>query len=366
MATSESVSVRTDRLLPALAELGVDLLLVTDLTALRYLTGFTGSSGLALAGPDLRRFGSDFRYVEQVAAEVDPAYEFVQVSQNLSDAVAALLPPGPCRLGFDDGTMAVQTYSALRGMLGADVEFVPAAGLIEELRRTKEPVEVAAIAAASEIADAAFEALVAGGLAGHTERELALALEHELRLRGADGSSFSPIIAAGPHGARPHATPRDVAVESGQLVVIDWGAVKGGYCSDCTRTVAVGEVSAEAREIYELVLQAQLAGLDAVVAGADCHAADAVVRDIINAAGHADHYGHGLGHGVGLEVHEAPTLSFRIKPGADALRAGDAVTVEPGIYLPGKFGVRIEDLVIVTDGAPTIITAIPKALRVVD
>jgi Xaa-Pro aminopeptidase len=357
---------RTDRLLLALEGSDADLLLVTDLIGLRYLTGFTGSSGVALVGHDIRRFGSDFRYVAQVAEEVDPSYEFVQTSQNFVDALASLLPPGPIKLGFDDGTMSVQTHAQIRERLGDRVELVPAGGMIEGLRRTKEPAEVALMQAACEIADAAFEALLAGGLAGRTERELALALEYEMRLRGADGSSFDSIIASGPHGALPHASPRDVAVQSGQLLVIDWGAQKDGYFSDCTRTVAVGEVGAKEREAYELVLSAQLAGLDAIRPGADCHAVDAVVRDIITAAGYGDNFGHGLGHGVGLEVHEAPTLSFRIQSGADSLLVGDAVTDEPGVYLPGEFGIRIEDLVIVADGAPQILTSLPKALRVVD
>jgi len=357
---------RTDRLLQALEASGADLLLVTDLAGLRYITGFTGTSGVALVGQSLRRFGSDFRYVAQVAEEVDPSYEFVQTSQNFVDALVSLLPPGPVKLGFDDGAMSVQTHAQIMQQLGDRVQLVSAGGLIERLRRVKEPAEVAAIQAACEIADAALEALLASGLAGRTERELALALEYEMRLRGADGVSFDPIVASGPHGALPHASPRDVAVVPGQLVVIDWGAQKDGYCSDCTRTVAVGEVGSKEREAYELVLSAQLAGLEAIRAGADCHAVDAAVRDIIAAAGYGDNYGHGLGHGVGLEIHEAPTLSFRIKPGADALLAGDAVTDEPGVYLPGEFGIRIEDLVIVGDDAPQILTSIPKQLRVVD
>jgi Xaa-Pro aminopeptidase len=357
---------RTDRLLAALEDADIELLLVTDLIGLRYITGFTGSSGVALVGQTLRRFGSDFRYVAQVAAEVDPSYEFVQTSQNFVDALSTLLPPGPVKLGFDDGTMSVQRHAQIKDQFGDRVQLVPAGGVIERLRRAKEPAEVAAIQAASEIADDAFEALLAGGLAGRTERELAVALEYEMRLRGADGSSFDPIIASGPHGALPHASPRDVAVQPGQLVVIDWGAQKDGYYSDCTRTVAVGEVGAKEREAYELVLSAQLAGLDAIRAGADCHAVDAVVREIISAAGYGEHYGHGLGHGVGLEIHEAPTLSFRIKSGADALQLGDAVTDEPGVYLPGEFGIRIEDLVIVGDDAPQILTSLPKQLRVVD
>ena len=168
-----------------------------------------------------------------------------------------------------------------------------------------------------------------------------------MRLRGASGPSFDSIVAAGPHGALPHAQPRDVAIEEGQLVVIDWGARFDGYCSDCTRTVAVGEIGAEAREAYELVLSAQLERPRRGPAGGDGKAIDTVVRDIIYGAGHEEHYGHGLGHGVGLEIHEAPTLSSTLDQTRS--QAGNVVTVEPGVYLPGKFGIRIEDLVVVTE-----------------
>ncbi|HTW11984.1 MAG TPA: M24 family metallopeptidase, partial [Solirubrobacteraceae bacterium] len=259
--------------------------------------------------------------------------------------------------------VSVSQHARLRELLPEQVELVQTQGAVERLRLVKDDAEIERIAAAAKIADEAFEALLAGGLGGRTERELALALEHDMRLRGAEAPSFRSIIAAGPHGALPHAEPRDTAIQEGQLVVIDWGALYDGYCSDCTRTVAVGEVGAEAREAYELVLSAQLEGLDAVRAGANGQEIDRVVRDTIYSAGHSEHYGHGLGHGVGLEIHEAPTLTFRF---ADTLAAGNVVTVEPGVYLPGKFGIRIEDLVVVGEDGIRILTSIPKALRVVD
>ena len=231
------------------------------------------------------------------------------------------------------------------------------------MRVVKEPLEVELMAEATRIADDAFEALLESGLRGRTERELALALEHEMRLRGADGPSFDSIVAAGAHGALPHAQPRDVEIADGELVVIDWGAVYQGYCSDCTRTVAVGRVGEEAREVYEL----RAAGPTRRARGRRGRRRrkeiDAAVRDIIYGAGHGEHYGHGLGHGVGLEIHEAPTLSMR---SADTLQAGTVVTVEPGVYLPGKFGIRIEDLVVVQEGANRILTSMRKELQVVD
>lgn len=355
---------RTGRLLGELAGADLDLLLVTDLTNVRYLTGYSGSNGLALVGPETRVFVTDFRYVEQAAEEVDASFERIQAVQDLVNSLPDLLPQGPLQLGFDDAHTSVKAHARLRELLPDSVDLVAAGGLVEHLRTVKEPGEVEVMAAATRIADQAFTALLAAGLRGRTERELALALEVEMRRRDADGPSFPSIVAAGPHGALPHAQPRDVAVADGDVVVIDWGAVYRGYCSDCTRTVVVGRADERTREAYELVLESQLAGLDAVVVGGDGREIDAGVREIIAAAGHGEHFGHGLGHGVGLEIHEAPTLSMR---STDTLQAGTVVTVEPGVYLPGEFGIRIEDLVVVgAAGANRILTALPKHLQVVD
>ena len=184
-----------------------------------------------------------------------------------------------------------------------------------------------------------------------------------MRQRGAERVSFETIVAGGPHGALPHAQPRDVEISDGDLVVIDWGAQLDGYCSDCTRTVAAGDPGSDARDVYELVLEAQLAGLQAVRAGRGGREVDEVARDVIASAGYAQRFGHGLGHGVGLEIHERPTLSTRSD---DELQAGNVVTVEPGVYIPQQFGVRIEDLVVVTDDGCQILTSVPKQLVVVD
>jgi Xaa-Pro aminopeptidase len=354
---------RTERLVAALDGSGMDLMLVTNLINLRYLTGFTGSNGLALVGPKKRIFVSDFRYTEQAGVEVDKSYERVTVAQDLIAGLAEMLPEGESKLGLESEHTSVARHESIREQFPERVELVPVTQLVEQLRIVKDEHEIKLMAEASRIADDAFEALVEKGLKGRTERELALALEHDMRVRGASGPSFSSIIAAGPHGALPHAQPRDVPVKDGELVVIDWGALFDGYCSDCTRTVAVGEIGAEAREAYELVLSAQLEGLDAVQVGGDGKAIDRVVRDIIDGAGHKEHYGHGLGHCVGLEIHEAPNLSLR---STSTLAAGNVVTVEPGVYLPGKFGIRIEDLVVVGAAGNRILTSLPKALRVVD
>jgi len=356
------VSSRADRLVELLPGAGIDLLVVTELVNVRYLTGYTGTNGLALIGPHTRTFVTDFRYVEQAAEEVDPAFERVRAPQDLLESVADLLPTGNARLGFEDASLPVRRHARLRELLPERVELVGAAGLVERLRAVKEPGEIERIRAASAIADEAFERLLEDGLIGRTEREAALSLEVTMRELGAQRPSFEPIIAAGPHGALPHAQPRDVAIEAGQLVVIDWGAELDGYCSDCTRTVATGELDDQGREIYALVRAAQLAGVEAVRAGSGGRDIDGVARGVIERGGHGERFGHGLGHGVGLEVHEAPRLSQRSE---DRLQVGNVVTVEPGIYLPGALGVRIEDLVVVTEQGCEILTSVPKELRTV-
>lgn len=354
---------RIERLLGELEPAGVDCLLISGAANLRYLTGFTGSNGLAVVGERRRLFVTDFRYVEQAAGEVEASYEQAQAPGELLRGLAELLSQAaPMRMGFDDADLTVRERGRLRKLLPGEIELVEAGGLVERLRQVKEPREVELIAAAARLADEAFEAVVSRGVVGRTERELALALELAIRERGAWGPSFASIIAAGAHGALPHAEPRDVAVQAGELLVVDWGAVVDGYCSDCTRTLATGELDGEAREVYELVAEAQLAGLEAVRARARGVDVDAAVRQVIVTAGYGEQFGHGLGHGVGLETHEGPSLSTRSQ---DVLEAGNVVTVEPGVYLPGRFGVRIEDLVVVREDGCEVLTGLGKGLRVV-
>jgi Xaa-Pro aminopeptidase len=354
---------RSERLIDLLPEAGVDVMLVTDLVNVRYLTGYTGSNGLALVGARTRTFITDFRYVEQAAEEVDASFERRRASTDLLDAIGEALPEGELRLGFDDSHVSVRTHARLRELLGGRVELVATGGLVGRLRAVKEPDEIERIKAATALADAAFERLLRNGLIGRTEREVALALEQDMRGLGAQRPSFDTIVASGAHGALPHAQPREVPIGRGELVVIDWGAQVDGYCSDCTRTVAAGDPGADAQRVYELVLEAQLAALEAVRAGQSGRGADAVARGVIEAGGQGENFGHGLGHGVGLDIHEAPRLSQRSE---DELLAGNVVTVEPGIYLPARFGVRIEDLVVVTDDGCEILTSVSKRLIVTD
>ncbi len=354
---------RVERLTDLLPDQEIDVLLVTDLVNVRYLTGYDGSNGIALIGTSTRAFATDFRYVEQAAEQVHSSFARVPASLDLLEAVADLIPAGEVRLGFDDVHMPVRQHERLCDLLPERVELVPAGGLVEQIRAVKDAEELRRIRTAAKLADAAFERTIRDGLLGRTEREVAVALEHDMRTRGARRPSFASIVAAGPHGALPHAQPRDVPIRAGDLVVIDWGAELDGYCSDCTRTVAAGEPGEDARSVYELVLSAQLAGLKDVRAGRGGREVDAVAREVIEAGDHGEHFGHGLGHGVGLEVHEGPRLSQRSE---DTLAPGNVVTVEPGVYVPGRFGVRIEDLVLVTENGCEILNGLSKRLLSTD
>ena len=356
------MSDRAQRAIGLLPEAGIDALLVTDLVNVRYLTGYTGSNGLALIGESACTVVTDFRYVEQAAEEVAPEFERRRGERDLLETVEESLPTGPIRLGFEEAHVSVRGYRRLRELLPDRVELVGAVDLIERLRAVKDSAEVASMRRAAALADDALRWLLEQGLTGRAERALALELEQRIRSLGAEEVSFPAIVAGGPHGALPHARPRGVEISRGELVVIDWGARVDGYNSDCTRTIAAGEPGEEAGSVYAAVLEAQLAGVGAVRPGAGGRAVDEAARGRIDAAGYGSQFGHGLGHGVGLEVHEHPRLSQRSD---DILAAGNAVTVEPGIYLPGRFGVRIEDLVVVTDDGCEILSSIGKELTVV-
>ena len=355
------VAGRADQVAEALAGRELDALLVNDLTNVRWVTGFTGTNALALVGPGVKLFVTDFRYVEQAQAQVPDVFERVRGKQDLlGDAVQSMRG----RVGFDDVHTTVRQLRRLEELVPEGVELVPAGGVVEELRSAKDAGEIEAIRAATRLADEVFTEIAERGLVGRTEYDVAVDAEVAMRRRGASGPSFPPIVAGGAHGALPHAEPRHVPIEADTLVVVDMGCVLDGYCSDCTRTWATGEgLSDEMREVYDLVLRAQLASLDAVRAGTSGKAVDAVARDLIGAEGRGDQFGHGLGHGVGLEIHEDPRLS----QSADdtPLRAGQIVTVEPGVYVPGAFGVRIEDLVVVSGDRPDILTGVAKELTVV-
>ena len=256
----------------------------------------------------------------------------------------------------------MRRHAELRESIPDRIELVAAGGLVEAERAVKEPSEIAAIRAAAALVDDVYAWLREWGLVGRTEREVAQAVEREMRDRGAAGPSFDTIVAAAENGALPHASPRDVAIPAGTLVTLDVGARLDGYCSDCTRTWATGELPDDLAALYATVLEAQEAALDAVRPGPAGREIDAIARTIIDAAGHAEHFGHGLGHGVGMEIHERPRLA---RTAEAPLVAGNVVTVEPGIYLPGRGGARIEDLVAVTDDGHDVLSGTSKALTFV-
>jgi Xaa-Pro aminopeptidase len=357
-AVAELTARRAERLAELVVERELDQLYVSELTNVRYLTGFTGTNGACLVSRDERIFFTDFRYTERAKSEVSPEWERPEAERELIPQIVARMQG---KVGFEDAKLSVRQLARLEAAAGEEVEFVPAGDLVEQLRAVKEPVELERIAAAAELTDGVYRWALEQGLAGRTETDVARAAVARIRELGAE-PSFPPIVAAGENGALPHAEPGDREIGSGELVVFDMGALLDGYCSDCTRTFATGEPGDEAREVYDLVLAAQLRSLEAIRPAASGKEVDAVARELISEAGHGDHFGHGLGHGVGLEVHEGPRLAASSE---DDLFEGNVVTVEPGIYLPGRFGVRIEDLVTVTADGYRNLSSLPKELQIV-
>jgi len=351
---------RIRRLGEELEGLGVGAMLVSDPVNIRYLTGFTGSNAMVLVRPDAAAFLTDFRYLERVR----PLQEFIevrQVSQDImrpaAEQLAAMTPDGAAA-GFEGAHISHDRFAVLAEQIDAG-HLASVTGAVERLRLVKDEEEQDAIRRAAALLEPVYAALADEGLGGRRERDVAWRIIELLHEFGADRPSFPSIVASGERGALPHAEPGDDPIPQDTLVTVDLGGIVDGYCSDCTRTFAVGTPSPELMEAYDLVLAAQLAGMEAVRAGAGCAEVDGVVRGVIADAGHGDHFQHGTGHGVGLDIHEAP----RLVRNADAtLEAGMVVTVEPGVYLPGIGGVRIEDLVIVTADGGERLTGYPKDL----
>jgi Xaa-Pro aminopeptidase len=352
---------RIDRLRAAM---DVDALVVTNLKNIRYLTGFTGSAGMLLVQPDSLLLTSDGRYETQIGEQVrlgglEVAIGVPAVQQRAVGAAARGRDRGSGRVGLEAATVTWAQQRAMAADWLSGAELVPTVGLVEGLREAKDEAEVARIAAAAACADKALAALLPMLHQGVTEAEFGLALDTEMRRRGASGPSFETIVASGPNGAKPHHRPGPRVIEPGDLVVLDFGAVVDGYCSDMTRTVAVGEPRdpAQSSRMFEVVRQSQAAGVAAVGAGVKGVDVDRACRDVIDGAGWGDAFVHGTGHGVGLDIHEAPAVSAQ---SADTLAAGNVVTVEPGVYLPGHGGVRIEDTVVVTADGCRALTLSPK------
>jgi len=355
---------RLERCRALLPRLGVDGLLVSDPEDVRYLSGFRGDDATLVVGAYAASICTDARYWEQVHAEVADlelckVTEQPLLAQSVTEA-ARLLGAG-ARLGYQGAQVSHASYRRLRRLHEGGLRDV--GQLVTLLRTVKDETEIAAMRRAAAVTDEALGLVVARGLIGRKERDVAWDLQAEYHRLGAEGEAFPAIVAAGDHGAQAHALPGERVIRAGELVVVDTGARVDGYCSDITRTYAAGEPSGELRRIYEVVLEAQLAGLAAVRAGAHGRRdVDAAARAVIAAAGFGDRFGHGTGHGVGREVHEAPSLG-RVR--GDQLEAGMVCTVEPGIYIEGLAGVRIEDTVLVTAGGCERLTTSPKELQVV-
>lgn len=334
---------RRRRLSEGYAELGVDAVLISRLVNVRYLTGFTGSNGQLLATREGGVFFTDSRYEEQSRHQIPDLHRVIYARDFAASLEEACRAEGIGRLGFEGAGVTYRSWEEMEQ--AAFAELVPLKDDLERLRWAKDPQEIELIERAQEVTDQAFQRLTAKLAPGMTEREAAFELDLSLREGGAERIAFDSIVAFGESAAEPHHQPTDRPLGRGDLVKLDFGGVVEGYHSDMTRTVAFGEPVGELREVYDLVLRAQLAGIGVVRAGVSGGAADQAARAVIREAGHGDRFGHSLGHGVGLEIHEGPTLR---DGGEDILPEGAVVTVEPGVYLPGTGGVRIEDMVVVT------------------
>ena len=362
-----TISQRRDRLRQRLADADLDAMLVSDLVNVRYLSGFTGSNAALLIRVDSETpvLATDGRYITQAASQAPDAEIVIEraCGPHLAGRAAE---DGARRLGFESHVVTVDGFAVLRKAAGDATELVRAAGTVEGLREVKDAGEIALLRLACEAADAALTDLVErGGLhPGRTEKEVGRELEALMLDHGADGVSFETIVAAGPNSAIPHHRPTDAVLAAGDFVKIDFGALVCGYHSDMTRTFVLGQAAQWQLDIYALVAAAQQAGRDALAPGATLKDVDAASRQVIADAGYADNFSHGLGHGVGLQIHEAPGISASA---AGTLLAGSAVTVEPGVYLPDHGGVRIEDtLVVGSDSlkAPDLLTRFPKELAI--
>ena len=351
---------RLRKLWKLIAEKGLDALLISPPENLRYLAGFTGSSGWLLISGQSAILVTDFRYVEQAKGE-SPGFEIIQVKQELHDWLPRLICDlGWRKLGFESNFVSYESHHKVSEAIKAkqiNLELVPTAGIVEQLRSVKEPEELILITKAVELADAALEQAKAIIRPGVTEKEVAWEIEKDLRQKGSEGVPFEIIVASGPNSALPHARPTDKTICSGEPVVIDMGARINGYCSDLSRTLFLGGANKTFQEIYNIVLKAQATAIEGTKSKMLASQADQLARSVIQQAGYGDAFGHGLGHGVGLAVHESPRLGLS---SSDSLVDGMVFTIEPGIYLAGQGGVRIEDMVVLENGKARVLTKATK------
>jgi Xaa-Pro aminopeptidase len=352
---------RVEKLRGIMDESEYRMMLITSPANIFYLSGFTGSSGALIISDDKQILLSDFRYKTQSQQE-SPDWEFINVSIGLLPGINEEIKRHiPCKIAFESEHISYSAYKVLSsdGLLNY---LIPTKNIIEDIRIIKDRFEIDIIRKAAEITDIACERVFEIIRAGITEREIALEAEYTMRKAGASGLAFDVIIGAGENGAKPHSIPGDYRLKNGDMVVIDMGAKYQGYCADMTRTICIGEADEISQQIYNICYLSQTTSLDFLQAGIKGCDVDSVARNIITDSGYGDLFGHGLGHSVGIEIHENPRLS---KTSNDIIPAGTVITVEPGIYIPGKAGVRIEDMVLVTDTGCEIITGVskPKVLQ---
>lgn len=355
------MSARLDKLRAKIAEKGLDALLITQAENRLYLSAFTGSSGALLITPDKALLVTDSRYSEQSKMQ-SPLFQIRTVRGEMDKWLPEILKElNLKKLGFEASDLSYSLHGKTRGVLDKDrspVHLVPTEGLIEELRMVKEEEEIEYLKKAASLADGAFEHLCSVIRPGMTEKEAAWEMEKFMREKGSQPIPFELIVASGPCSALPHARPTDKAMAEGEPVVIDIGAKTGNYCSDMTRTLCLGKQSDKFCKLYDIVLGAQLAAIATIEPGMSGDKADGMARTIINEAGYGEAFGHGLGHGIGLALHEAPRLG---QSSQDILKDMMVFTVEPGIYLPGWGGIRIEDTTILEKGKIRTLTKSPKA-----
>jgi len=338
---------------------GAELLVVSNLSNIRYICGFTGSEGLLILSPDDGWFLTDSRYTSQAGAEVSGA-QIIEFSNRMESLLQVVSERGPKRIAFEAASTSVATFQEMTKKLPG-VEFVPADKELGALRSIKDPVELALLERVAQIASTALTETLSEVKPGARESEVAWALECAMRRGGGEGKSFDFIVASGERGALPHGKASDKLIKKGELVTLDYGAIFQGYCSDETVTVCVGEPDARQRETYEVVRTAQQIAIDAVRPGMSFKGLDATARDYIESKGYGKYFGHGLGHSIGLDIHEPPNVSFRSR---EMVQEGMVFTIEPGIYIPGWGGVRIEDSVVAESGGCRRITKVPKELMV--
>ncbi len=338
------------KLLSAMEDLSIDAFLITDTVNLRYFTGFTGSAGYALFGKNHSILVTDFRYTEQAEKQAKDFKVY-----DISDFSLSSFVNDKIRVGFENRSISYIDYCGF----SKDIKnLVCGDNILEDIRSIKDPYEISLIQKAASISDMAFEHILSFIKQGVTEKDVATELEFFMRKNGADALSFEPIVATGKRGAMPHAHPENNILQNGDLVVLDYGCMCDGYCSDMTRTIAVGDISPFKLEVYETVKKVQAKCLSMVKPGAICSDIHNYSYKVLNDK-YKDCYGHGLGHGVGLKIHESPSLNSRFNK---ALVPGNIVTVEPGVYITGECGVRIEDLVLITEDGCTILSKSTKEL----